>query len=162
MVDMYPRGELNAADLKKSAPFDCAAWCDREPVRRWHLSQGYFSTSECRVSGLRHRLMPDAAPHSFTAQKSPLIKYQPWVHLSSGMHDATAVRHGDEALILAHFKYHAGFAEKAKTESQRAQHFNGAYEYRMYAQLIEAGEASFYDERFTVQFDPSNLLRKSP
>jgi hypothetical protein len=155
MVDMYPFGELAEADLSKQPPFEAAPWFDRKPVLPWLLSGGFYSNSTTVVSGLRHRLATVAAPHAFTSQKYPLLRYQPWVRLSQGLHDAAGLRVSAQPAWFAHFKYHAGFAEKVKTEVLRGQHFEGAEEYRRYAAMLRDGRGRFGKEGLSVKHEGS-------
>ena len=59
MVDMYPLGDLEAADFSRNPPFTVAPWHDAVPLVPWHLGSGHFSNSPSFVSALRHRLLPD-------------------------------------------------------------------------------------------------------
>ncbi len=140
MVDMYPAGPLEAADLSCQAPFEAAPHFDRQPLLRWRLGSGLFSNAPTWLSGLRHRLIPDSAPNLYTSQKTAVLRYQPWVRLSEGLHYVSNLAVAPVPVAFAHFKYHAGFARKVAEEVARKQHFNGAEEYRKYqAMVAEAG-----------------------
>ena len=139
MVDMYPAGDLAQADFSRDAPFEVARHFDAQPLLPWRLGSGCFSNSSTWLSGLRHRLIPDSAPNFYTAQKVAVLRYQPWVRLSEGLHYVSNRRLAAAPACFAHFKYHAGFREKVLQEVARGQHFNGAEEYRKYlAMLAEA------------------------
>lgn len=144
MRDMYPKGNFALADFSRHSPFEAAPLFDNEPFLRNSIWRGPFSNSETLTSALRHRLMPSARTDSFVAQKTALIRYLPWMRFSTSLHYATEVNHAAEDLIFAHFKYHAGFAAKAKTEVARGQYWNEAEEYRAYrdtgfASIAETG-----------------------
>jgi hypothetical protein len=140
MVDMYPAGPLEGADLSRQAPFEAAPHFDRQPLLRWRLGSGLYSNAPTWLSGLRHRLIPDSAPNLYTSQKVAVMRYQPWVRLSEGLHYVSNLAVAPQPIAFAHFKYHAGFARKVAEEVARKQHFNGAEEYRKYqAMVAEAG-----------------------
>ncbi|WP_170295160.1 glycosyltransferase family 2 protein [Paracoccus aestuariivivens] len=139
MRDMYPEGNFAVADFNRQAPFDAAPLSDAEPFLRNSIWRGPFSNCETLTSALRHRLMPDARIEAFVAQKTALVRYQPWMRFSTSMHYATEVTLAADDLIFAHFKYHAGFAGKARSEAKRGQYWNSAEEYRTYC---ETGFAS--------------------
>jgi hypothetical protein len=141
MVDMYPAGELDAADFSQQAPFEAAPCFDREPLLPWALGSGAYSNGPTYLSALRHRLIPDSAPNLYTSQKVAVFKYQPWVRLSEGLHYASNLRVAPEPVWFAHFKYHAGFRRKVRTEVARKQHFNGAEEYRKYSEMLAEARA---------------------
>ena len=129
MVDMYPLGDLEAADFSRNPPFTVAPWHDAVPLVPWHLGSGHFSNSPSFVSALRHRLLPNSEPHAFVGQKYAILKYAPWVRLSEGLHYAANVNPHPDPVWIAHFKYHAGFERKVQTEIRRGQHFQNAKEY---------------------------------
>lgn len=165
MVDMYPAGELAEADFSRHPPFEVARHFDPQPLLPWRVGSGCFSNSGTWLSGLRHRLIPDSAPNFYTAQKVAVLRYQPWVRLSEGLHYVSNRRLAAAPACFAHFKYHAGFREKVLQEVARGQHFNGAEEYRKYlAMLAEAqgpwataGASSRYEGSvsFGPLFDPA-------
>lgn len=151
LVDMYPFGELDEADFEQTSIFDAASWRDREAVVNWNLSQGFYSNRVARVSGLRHRLMPNSNPSEFNAEKIAMFRYQPWVRLSEGLHGVANVRVSDMLACFAHFKYHKGFRRKILEEVARNQHYNGAAEYRRYANMLVEGAGSFGQAPVSVQ-----------
>jgi len=155
MIDMYPFGELGDADFGKQVPFDAAPWFDRNPVSPWLLSGGFYSNSKTVVSNLRHRLINVAVPNAFTSQKYALLRYQPWVRLSEGLHDAAGLRVSAVPASFAHFKYHADFAEKVRTEIRRAQHFKGAEEYRRYAAMMKEVSGGFGKHGLSIRYEGS-------
>lgn len=136
MIDRYPRGRLSDADFSTTPPFEAAPCTEPEPLIRWHLGSGHFSNAETFLSALRHRLAPAAAPNAFTSQKIALVRYQPWMRFSQGLHYAANVQVSNRTTEFAHFKYHAGFAEKVKIEVARGQHYNNAEEYRQFVNTV--------------------------
>ena len=146
MIDMYPRGGLAEADFRQSAPFDGAPYFDRSPLIPWKLGSGCFSNGATWLSGLRHRLIEESAPNFYTSQKIAVLKYQPWIRLSEGLHYASNVVLSSQTAYFAHFKYHAGFGTKVRDEVARKQHFNDAEEYQRYVSLIAEGGGDLWRE----------------
>ncbi|WP_051299790.1 glycosyltransferase family 2 protein [Methylobacter luteus] len=160
MIDMYPRGDLDDADFKQQSPFEAAPWFDNPATVPWLLGSGWFSNMAGSVNHLRHRSIPDAVPHDFVSQKIALIRYQPWVRLSQGIHYAANLNISTRTAYFAHFKYHAGFKEKIRVEIQRAQHFNNAAEYRRYTVMIAEGKGGFFKKGVSVKHDGSHSFQR--
>jgi glycosyltransferase involved in cell wall biosynthesis len=153
MIDMYPPGSLDAADFGRSEPFQAAPYHDAKPLIEWRLGSGQFSNGVNYLSALRHRLSNDASPNAFTSQKLALVRYQPWIRYSAGLHHAANVRLVDEMAAFAHFKYHAGFRQKVLNETQRAQHYNNAEEYWRYLAMLNAVNTGFASEEASVKYN---------
>jgi glycosyltransferase involved in cell wall biosynthesis len=151
MVDMYPFDDLEDADFDKQSPFEAAPWFDNPPLIHWHLGSGMYSNASSYLSALRHRLAEHAQPNSFTSQKYGLIRYQPWVRYSQGLHDASNLTVSSKPTWFAHFKYHSGFKDKVKIEVRRGQHFNNATEYRRYADMLAEGKGKFGKQGASVK-----------
>ena len=151
MIDMYPFGDLAAADFKIHKPFEVANWHDIEPLKEWTLGSGWYSNSKNYASSLRHRIDHQAEPNAFVSQKYALIKYMPWMRFSQGIHYAANVNVADAPIQFAHFKYHAGFKEKVTEEIQRKQHYDGAKEYQRYAGMIAEANGKFGSQEHSVQ-----------
>ena len=152
MIDMYPAGGLAEADLARGAPFEVAPCHDEPPLVRWHLGAGYHSAGDTWLSGLRHRLIPDAPPNAFTSQKIALLRHAPWVRLAEGLHYASGLRVSAHPLRFAHFKYHAGFLAKVEDEIRRMQHYDDASEYRQYLGMREAALRGFHVDGLSVRW----------
>jgi glycosyltransferase involved in cell wall biosynthesis len=157
MIDMYPPGDLAEADFTRQPPFAAAPMFDKVPLLPWRMGSGLYSNGKTYVSALRHRLAAatEVPPNSFTAQKYALLRYQPWVRYSQGLHDASNLTVSQQPAWFAHFKYHAGFKEKVQTEIRRGQHFNNAAEYRHYATMLSEGAGNFYDPEHSVRYHSS-------
>lgn len=162
MVDMYPFGSLDEANIARLTPFEAAPWFDRHPLKPWRLGSGYYSNSVSYVSALRHRLDPQAEPNAFTSVKTALVRYQSWMHFSRGLHDAAGVTLSARWAWFAHFKYHAGFAERVRTEIRRGQHFSDAKEYRRYQAMLAKGNDRFYAQGMSVRFENSTSFDNLP
>ncbi len=159
MLDMYPKGPLENARFTGN-PFDEAGYCDRVPFLRNLPAFGPFSDGPTWTSALRHRLIPGSRPNLFVAQKLALLRYQPWMRLSAGLHYVGDARLADRELILAHFKYNADFRRKAQTEVARGQHFNDAEEYRKYLALASEGRSVIYDSDWSSHWTETSFAQK--
>jgi hypothetical protein len=129
------------------------------PFQPWHLGRGYYGNTASYVSALRHRLIPSAEPHAFVTQKFALLRYASWMRLSDGLHYCGNIRPHPEPMCFAHFKYHAGFKEKAEVEARRREHFSGAYDYKKYLELIAEGRGSFGQPGVSERFRGSDSLK---
>ena len=155
MIDMYPANDLDDANFLESKPFESAAWFDKEPLIDWYLGSGKYGNGKTYLSALRHRFSNETAPNSFTSQKYALIRYYPWIRYSEGLHDASNINVSENITYLAHFKYHAGFKEKIKTEIRRGQHFGNAAEYHRYAEMLSELKGGFRDEKNSSKYTSS-------
>ncbi|MBO6777732.1 MAG: hypothetical protein JJ897_20065 [Marinibacterium sp.] len=86
------------------------------------------------------------------AQKVTVLRYKPWMQLSTSLHYASDVRLARDTLLFAHFKYHADFAAKAQREIARGQYYNNAEEYRRYVALTASGQDQIYNPAISVQW----------
>lgn len=162
MIDMYPAGPLDTADFERAAPFAEAPCFDQRPVRPWRLGSGSYSNSPSWVSAARHRLLPGSPPNHYTAQKVMLVRYQPFVRWSEGLHYAAGVRRAPEPMFLAHFKYHRGFRAKVEEEVARRQHYNDAQEYRKYRALWAEARGIMYDPAVSRRYLDSTSFADIP
>jgi hypothetical protein len=158
MLDMYPKGPLAAADFA-DGPFAQAGFCDREPFDAGWLGRGPFSNAATWTSALRHRLIPNAPPHLYVAQKIAVLRYRPWMRLCAGLHYIADARLARRELIFAHFKYNAAFHRKIRAEVARGQHFDDAIEYRRYQALLGEGRDVIYDSALSVPWSEAPFVR---
>lgn len=160
MLDMYPEGPLEAATFASGDPFAEAPCVDREPILRVSTGSGPFSNDRTVTSALRHRLMPGSRPELFVAQKIALMRYQPWMRPSPGLHYLADHKPAGREMLFAHFKYNAGFRQKAIEETGRGQHFNNAEEYRKYLALMAEGRDRLFDPEVSVRWDSCDEVRR--
>lgn len=159
MLDLYPDGPLAGADPGEPNLFAIAGFTDRRPFLADSLATGPYDNGTTWTSAVRHRLMPGMRPELFVAQKVPLLRYRPWMRLSTSLHYAADVTLADDSLLFAHFKYHADFAAKARREIERGQYYNNAEEYRRYLALVAEGRDSLFDPSVSVPWDHSEAVR---
>jgi len=155
MIDMYPGGDLDEADFTKSSPFEAAPWFDKNSTFQWRIGSGQYSNGITHLSGLRHRLVESSEPNSYTTQKYALVKYQPWVRYSQGLHDVANVPVANTKGWLAHFKYHAGFKAKVIAEVKRKQHYNNASEYKQYLNMLIEGKGGMASPGKSIKYENS-------
>jgi hypothetical protein len=160
MLDMYPGGSLEEATFRTGGPFEEAGFCDRAPFRADWPGRGPFGDQPTWTSALRHRLIPGSRPELFVAQKVALLKYQPWMRLSAGLHYVGDVRLAARDMIFAHFKYNAEFAAKVRAEVARRQHFNDAEEYRRYQALLQEGRDVIFEPGVSVPWAESAAVQR--
>ncbi|MEO0617638.1 MAG: hypothetical protein AAFY69_16025, partial [Pseudomonadota bacterium] len=123
------------------------------------LTRGPFSDQTLWTSALRHRLIPGTRPDLFAAQKVALLKYQPWMRLSAGLHFVTGPRRAPQDLFFGHFKYNADFYRKAQSEVARKQHWGDAEEYRKYLALASEGRAVIHDPDLSLPWAEVPFVR---
>ncbi|MCL1628853.1 glycosyltransferase family 2 protein [Roseibaca sp. V10] len=162
MLDLYPPGPLSEARFALG-PFTEATHIDRAPLRFDYAGRGPWGNCDSVTSNLRHRLMEamgqPAARNLFVAQKYALMRYQPWMQFSAGLHYAVGGKVADRALAFAHFKYNSEFHAKAQAEVARGQHFNNAEEYGKYLALLSEGRDTLFAPDVSVPLAESPFLR---
>lgn len=159
MLDMYPAGPLSDATFKSGDIFAEAGQVDRDPFLSRTLGTGPYCDAPTWTSALRHRLIPNSHAGLFVAQKIALLKYQPWMRLSAGLHYVAETRLSREEMLFAHFKYHADFRAKAVNEVSRGQHFNNAQEYRKYLALLSEGRDIVFDPAVSVPWREAPFVK---
>lgn len=157
MLDLYPKGRLQDADLSQSEPFSQIAFADRCAFRQTPTLSGNFGRGSAPTSALRHRILPGSPPGYFVAEKIALLRYQPWMRLSVGLHYATEINPAPGPLLFAHFKYHSEFFDRARREAKRGQYFNGAQEYKRYLALLSEARDVLYDDTVSVPWRQCDL-----
>jgi hypothetical protein len=158
MLDLYPQGDLASTTFADLPPFLAAPFTDRAGLLTTSLGRGPFSDAPTWTSATRHRLLPGSRAELFVAQKIALLRYQPWMRLSDGLHYVAETRLAPRALLFGHFKYNAAFRAKALTEVARGQHFNNAEEYRKYLDLISEGRGVIFDPAVSVHWTDSPFV----
>lgn len=154
MVDMYPFHDLTDADFAVTSPFESAPWFDKAPLRELVFGAGHFGNSRNFASALRHRIAPSRI-NAYVSQKVSIVRYHPLIRFCEGMHYVGNVRVHAEPAYFAHFKYHAGFAEKVAIEVARGEHYNDAEEYRRYHAMLLERRGGFGDAEISQRFESS-------
>lgn len=163
MFDLYPKGPLSDARFRQS-PFIEASHVEREPFSMDWQGRGPWSNCKTLTSALRHRLLAEAGmparANLFVAQKYALLRYHPFMQLSTGLHYISGAKVAGRDLAFGHFKYHAEFHAKARREAARGQHFNNAEEYRNYLALQAEGRDVLYRPGVSVPLAACPQLRR--
>jgi len=167
MIDFYPKGALATADVTTKPPFykTCNYFDGMESMTIQEAPvYGPFSNSIQYQGGLRLRIFGEYNVYpqpNYVNQKYNLLKYQPNMRLVEGLHFMHGHQLATEQCTIMHFKYHAGFHAKVVREIASGQHWNGATEYKRYAnQLAKAPNASLFDNKLSKQYKNSSSLLK--
>ncbi len=167
MIDFYPKGSLGQAILKDEKPFyEICSYFDSfdSMIIEEDPSYGPFSNSIIHHGGLRQRIFGGYAQFpqaSYLNQKFNLIKYNPTMRLVEGLHFMQGFKLSKEMCVIMHFKYHSTFHDKVIREINSGQHWNGAIEYKRYAETLEKNpNASLYDKNISKKFSSSKSLFK--
>jgi hypothetical protein len=165
MIDFYPEGDLDSADITKAQPFykTCKYFDDIRKMQLDHLPvYGPFSNSKQYQGGLRLRIFGEYNPApqpNYVNQKYNLINYKPNMRLIEGLHFMQGHKLGSALCTIMHFKYHAGFHEKVVREIKSGQHWNGATEYKRYATKLERQPLiTFFDNKLSKKYKTSSSL----
>jgi hypothetical protein len=168
MVDFYPGGTLEKADVTINKPFyEVCEYFDSLETMNVLSNQSYgpFSNSKVYSAGLRERIFGryNSYPQpNYLNQKYNLIKYLPSMRLIEGLHFMHGHRTFEAQCGIMHFKYHSGFHAKVMREVESGQHWNGAKEYRRYLDLFEKNATvKLFDEKVSTRYEGSRDLVKA-
>lgn len=146
MFDMYADGALTDTVLE---PGD--SLIERFPMLdgtgyRFAPKPGF--PQRAMTGGVRIRLfwndwhVPDT-PH-IVMQKVPLVHWKRGFRYLASTHDMTPLKVSGETGALLHYKFLPDFHARAMEEVRRNQHYEGAREYRVYAEFLgKTGGGSF-------------------
>ena len=159
MLDMYPKGSLSQADFTSGDPFTETGYVEQAPFLTNWPGRGPYSNARTWTSALRHRLIPEARPVLFVAQKLALLRYHPFMRFSDGLHYGAGLKVADRELLFGHFKYNADFFRKVQEEVARGEHFNDAEEYRKYLARLCEGREVIFDAAVSVPWTDSAFVQ---
>ena len=155
MVDMYPYGELRNAQYRSGEnPLHLCRWFDRNV---WTTKMPKFFGHENHESffgGVRERVFGSPSRHEthtnspvyYTLNKVPLFKFTTGQRFSPSFHWVDGARMSTSRCALLHWKFTANLSEKVVSEVQREEHWDGASQYKRYANaLIDDGGLSLFD-----------------
>lgn len=90
----------------------------------------------------------------------PLVKFSPGMFLTMGRHSVEGARISQVRGAILHYKFLGDFNARAMLEAQRGEHYNGAAEYKAYADRIrETGDVSFWFPQSIRYENPGQLVR---
>ncbi len=158
LLDMYSNRTVQDTVHDPNGPLlDTCGYFDRAPYRLSRSPQ--FPHIEI-YGGLRERLFRDieTEQHSPTISKAPLVKWKPGTRFTQSTHFLTAGKVAPLLATLLHFKFLSDFHQRVALEVRRGEHFNGAAEYRAYAEMLRAnGPVNFIGNQ-SVKFASSAQL----
>jgi hypothetical protein len=146
LVDMYPKGPMSAKPYRDGQdPFEIAAWFDSG---NYMISRNHLYGNLWIQGGPRARAFFADDPYRAPAlNKIPLVKWhRNYAYASSthmllprGLNQVYDTWGGEKASgCLLHAKFLDTFAEKAKEEVLRGQHYAESHEYKAYRSGAEA------------------------
>ncbi len=141
LLDMYPKGRLEDQPyLPGMNPLDIACWFDSG---NYTISRNHLYGNLWIQGGPRARMFfPEEPSRAPALNKIPLVRWNrryAYVHsthmlLPRGLNLVYDEWGGEKASgVLLHTKFIDTFADKAKEETERRQHYAESYEYRAYA-----------------------------
>lgn len=167
MIDFYPKGELDCADITGEKQFYevCDHFDDLTSMQIALIPvYGPYSNAPTYQGGLRGRIFGSYNPFpqpNYVNQKYNLLKYEPSMYLIEGLHYMYGARVSKVSAAIMHFKYHAGFYAKVVREINSGQHWNGATEYKRYAKALESKQSNvLFDAQVSRQYTDSTSLLK--
>ncbi|MBE9126162.1 MULTISPECIES: glycosyltransferase family 2 protein [unclassified Coleofasciculus] len=157
MLDMYSDKPIQEVQYEPGTNFlEVCPYFDRE---FYHHKEGLIH--DYYWGGLRQRVFgsqTDNPKKLYCLTKFPLIKYHSRMQLYSE-HRIKNIKCSSTTGCLLHFKYPSSFVNYVKKEIHRNQHWQGAVEYKKYAQLLEKNEnLNLYHENLSVKLETSQQL----
>ncbi|MDY6783079.1 MAG: glycosyltransferase family 2 protein [Cyanobacteriota bacterium] len=157
MLDMYSEQPIREVQYQPGSNFLTA--CPYFDKQFYHYKEGLLN--DYFWGGLRQRVFQNEAQESkklYCLTKFPLLKYSSDMRFYSE-HMVRNIKSSSTTGCLLHFKYLASFVNYAKNEAKRNEHWQGAVEYKKYAQLLgEEENLNLYDAQLSVQLKNSRQL----
>ncbi|WP_257287524.1 glycosyltransferase family 2 protein [Endozoicomonas sp. SESOKO2] len=168
MVDFYPKGSLDTADITESRPFyeTCNYFDTVESMKVLdQANYGPFSNSKVYSAGVRERIFGkyNAYPQpNYLNQKYNLLKYNPGMNLIEGLHFMVGHKIFSKQCGIMHFKYHSKFHTKIVREIKSGQHWNNGAEYRRYLGLFNKNEVpQLRCKKASIKYRNSSDLKRA-
>lgn len=158
LVDVFPAKALSdfrlegQDDLLKNDLFFRS-----QPLKELLINSGPFSNSSTLYSSFLLEHGPQFAVKHFIANKTPLFKSAPFVHLSEGAHHLSGYDSIPLLGAMLHFKFHANSLGNFSIEISRKEHADQAQKYVQLAQLFNEG--FIRSENVTPQKDLTKLFK---
>jgi hypothetical protein len=160
MLDMY--SDKTIADTRYTPGDDFLDHChffDRTALHSTVEQAGPFDNHRFHFGGARRRVFGDDVEYLVT--KTPLVRYDSDVILAGGQHWTShpTERIAHDGCAVLHFKYFASFVDYARSEADRAEHSEGAKQYKAYRSILEEAEdLTLYDPTESIRFEHSTQL----
>ncbi|HBB35339.1 MAG TPA: hypothetical protein DDZ80_30065 [Cyanobacteria bacterium UBA8803] len=158
MLDMYSDKPIREVQYQQGTHFlEACPYFDR---KFYHHKEGL--RHDYYWGGLRERVFGTITNASskklYCLTKFPLIKYNSKMQLYSD-HMIKNIKCSSTTGCFLHFKYLSSFVNYVNQEIQRKQHWQGAIEYKKYAQALEEDEKlNFYNEKLSLRLVNSRKL----
>ncbi len=160
LLDMYADRPLQATRYTLGRPFlDVCPYFDRQVYHTRHEDGTEYGNQTLYFGGVRQRVFGAAGRYELS--KVPLIQYGVDCLLIGGQHRVNLPREAiaaDTACLL-HFKYFSTFAEYARQETIRQEHYGQAMQYAEYARrLAQDADLTLHDPQQSVRYHDSGQL----
>lgn len=160
LLDMYPGGSLKDAAYRAGDPFiPAASWFDPASHRAVDYPYRHCVTDFPKrfVDGVRARVF---GLNDVCLSKFPLVRFKRGLFVRRGTHSVEGARFAKMRGCLLHFKYLSDFGPRVQFEAERGAHWNGAVQYKAYAQKVEQSPDLNFRYPASVQFqNVGQLLR---
>jgi glycosyltransferase involved in cell wall biosynthesis len=154
MLDMYSdRSLAETVHGPGGALTDTCAYFDRGP---YHAASTELFPYTRLYGGVRERLFGGVLQGRYdlpVISKVPLVNWRAGTAYLASTHFVTPLPLSDLAGALLHFKFLHDFHERAVTEAARAEHYNQAYEYKAYVELLALDGAFKLMSPASVRFE---------
>ncbi|MCO6400920.1 MAG: glycosyltransferase family 2 protein [Verrucomicrobia bacterium] len=144
LLDMYPERALKDAAYAAGEPFlSAASWFDPATHRAVAFPYRNCVTDFPRryIGGVRERVF---GLEGICLSKFPLVRFRRGLFVRRGTHAVEGAHFAKARGCLLHFKYLSDFGPRVQYEAERGAHWNGAVQYKAYAQKVDQdSELSF-------------------
>ncbi|HMP74732.1 MAG TPA: glycosyltransferase family 2 protein [Kiritimatiellia bacterium] len=159
LLDMYPQGPLRDATYTAGDPFlPAAPWFDPDShdVIDYPYRRCVTEFPKRFVGGMRERVF---GLKDVCLSKFPLIRYRPGMFLRQGTHAVEGAHIARTRGCILHFKYLGDFGPRVQYEAVRGEHWNGAVQYKAYAQKVGVDPGLAFHGPHSVRFEnPAQLV----
>jgi len=150
LLDLYPGMPLAEVGYRAGENYFLREWYFDPLHAMRKVPRAFF-----RGSGLDYRLEGGSRERLFGVKsccsKFPLFHYERGMFLSDGQHYIEGGRISALRGVMYHFKYLQDFAPHVREEVQRGQHWQGAREYKVYAQKLEGVEKTDFRTQDSIR-----------
>ncbi len=157
MLDLYSDKSIKATNYQQGEDFlaSCSFFDRQFFHHREGISHDYY------WGGLRQRVFGTSNQQEkklYCLTKFPLLKYNSIMQLYSS-HLVKNIKISSTTGCLLHFKYFSSFIDYVQEEIKREQHWQGASEYKKYANIIgEQENFTLYDSVESIKLKSSQQL----
>jgi PST family polysaccharide transporter len=157
LLDCYPPGPLSACNYQAGGNLIAAApYFDSEGYARvpTDLCPGVFIRG-----GMRERIFfPESSARPPCLTKVPLVRWDEQSEYLSSTHFVSRKAVATDTGVLLHFKFLSDFHHRAVQEAERAEYFDGASEYRRYAEKLNQNPDLILTNNTSTRFEGTRQL----